>query len=74
VATQEATASPLVLLLFEAGARAMGLTEGMENLFLGFENGRLRRWSRRDEGNGAREPARFDQAAAHELRDLLDPR
>ena len=53
--------------LFEAAAAAMGIDKGREQLSLEFEDGRLRRWGRSDQGNGALELARFDQAAAHEL-------
>jgi hypothetical protein len=48
---------PLVRRVLEAVAAAMGLDQGTEHLYLGFEDGKLRRWSRRDEGNAANELA-----------------
>jgi hypothetical protein len=62
---------PLTRQLLECVAAAMGLNQGHETLYLGFQDGQLRRWSRRDEGNGARELARFDEALMHELRSVL---
>jgi hypothetical protein len=67
----DAELAPLVRRVLEAVAAAMGLDQGTENVYLGFENGRLRRWSRQDVNNGANELARYEAAMAHELRRLI---
>lgn len=64
--------APLTRRVLEAVAAAMGWDAGSENIFLGFEKGELRRWSRRDENNSPLELALGDENLRYELDRLLD--
>ena len=62
---------PLLERVFEAAARAIGVGQGAETLELRFQDGKLERWYRHDQANGAHELRRFDADAARELSELL---